>query len=54
MKNYSFRFETEGECPLTPKSIFCMPIRDPDDKVLGVISLIDKDNNGDFTDNDAR
>jgi hypothetical protein len=31
-----------------------MPIRDPDDKVLGVISLINKDNDGGFTDNDAR
>jgi len=36
------------------KSIFCMPIRDPDDKVLGVISLINKEKDGEFTDNDAR
>jgi len=31
-----------------------MPIRDPDDKVLGVISLINKEKDGEFTDNDAR
>lgn len=49
-----FRFDTDDERSAGPKSIFCMPIRDPDDKVLGVISLIDKDNVGEFTDNDAR
>ena len=49
-----FRFDSEVGNPNSPQSIFCMPIRDPDDKVLGVISLINKDNDGGFTDNDAR
>ena len=53
MKNWN-RFEKDDERSTGPSSILCMPIRDPDVKVLGVISLIDKESDGGFTDNDAR
>ena len=40
---------------LTYKSMLCMPIRDSaSDAVLGVITLVNKENDGVFTENDER